>query len=63
MSNVKPAPIGLTESVVAKMVGDRPAYGQGVIHVPRATTLDDAIAPSRVPEELPNPTADPSTDG
>jgi len=36
MSNVKPAPIGLTESVVAKMVGDRPAYGQGVIHVPMA---------------------------
>jgi len=36
MSNLKPAPLGLSESVVAKMVGDRPAYGQGVIHVPIA---------------------------
>ncbi|ALG60875.1 MULTISPECIES: hypothetical protein [Citromicrobium] len=36
MSNVKPAPIGLTEGVVAKMVGDRPACGKGVIHVPVA---------------------------
>lgn len=34
MSNVKPAPIGLTEGVVAKMVGDRPPFGRGVIHVP-----------------------------
>ena len=33
-SNVKPAPLGLTEGVVAKMVGDRPAYGRGVVHVP-----------------------------
>ncbi|MEL7754037.1 hypothetical protein VO57_008710 [Citromicrobium bathyomarinum] len=34
MSNVKPAPIGLTEGVVAKMVGDRPAYGKGIVRVP-----------------------------
>jgi len=36
MSNVKPAPLGLTEGVVAKMVGDRPAYGRCVVHVPIA---------------------------
>ena len=36
MSNLKPAPLGLNENVVAKMVGDRPAYGQGVVHVPMA---------------------------
>ncbi|MEL7753345.1 hypothetical protein VO57_015090 [Citromicrobium bathyomarinum] len=36
MSNLKPAPIGLTESVVAKTVGDRPAYGKGLINVPLA---------------------------
>ncbi|MEL7681101.1 hypothetical protein AAG602_08035 [Citromicrobium bathyomarinum] len=36
MTNVKPAPIGLTESVVAKTVGDRPGYGKGVVHLPFA---------------------------
>ena len=36
MGNLKPAPIGLTEGTVAKLVGDRPAYGKGVIRVPMA---------------------------
>ncbi|MEL7784088.1 hypothetical protein AAG607_13760 [Citromicrobium bathyomarinum] len=36
MGNLKSAPIGLTEGVVAKLVGDRPAYGKGVTHVPIA---------------------------
>ena len=36
MSNVKPAPLSLTEGTVAKLVGDRPAYGQGIVHVPMA---------------------------
>ena len=34
MSNLKPAPLFLNEGTVAKLVGDRPAYGKGVIHVP-----------------------------
>ena len=33
-SNLKPAPLSLTPAVTAKLVGDRPAYGKGVVHVP-----------------------------
>ena len=40
-SNLKPAPIGLTESVVAKLTGDRPAYGKGVVRVPIEGALVD----------------------
>ncbi len=40
MSNLKPAPLGLTESVVAKMLGDRPPFGTGVIHVPIAPFVE-----------------------
>ncbi|NCP19037.1 MAG: hypothetical protein GW855_07760 [Erythrobacter sp.] len=39
-SNVKPAPPGLTEGLVAKMVGDRPAYGKGIAHIPIASFAD-----------------------
>lgn len=34
MSNLKPAPFSLTGDVVAKLVGDRPAFGKGVVRVP-----------------------------
>lgn len=34
MGNLKPAPIFLTESVVAKLCGDQPAYGAGIARVP-----------------------------
>jgi hypothetical protein len=33
-SNLKPAPLGLTSDLTAKLVGDRPAYGKGVVRVP-----------------------------
>lgn len=36
-SNIKPAPLCLTESVVAKLTGDRPAYGTGIVRVPMAS--------------------------
>jgi len=39
--NLKPAPLQLTESVVAKLVGDRPAYGSGVVRVPFEGVLVD----------------------
>lgn len=32
--NLKPAPLPLTGDLVAKLVGDRPAYGRGIRHVP-----------------------------
>ena len=34
MSNLKPAPIALTPELVAKLVGDRPAYGKGLVRLP-----------------------------
>lgn len=34
MSNLKPAPLGLTEGTVAKLVGDRPAYGKHIVRLP-----------------------------
>jgi hypothetical protein len=40
-SNLKPAPLGLTTAVTAKMVGDRPAVGKGVVHVPLEGRLVD----------------------
>ena len=39
--NLKPAPLQLTESLVAKLVGDRPAYGNGVVRVPFEGVLVD----------------------
>jgi len=33
-SNLKPAPLGLTSDLTAKLIGDRPAYGNGVTRVP-----------------------------
>ena len=33
MSNLKPAPLPLTPDVVAKLAGDRPALGKGIIHL------------------------------
>jgi len=32
--NLRPAPLALTPALVAKLVGDRPAYGKGIVHVP-----------------------------
>ncbi|MBD3728732.1 MAG: hypothetical protein IE933_03420 [Sphingomonadales bacterium] len=34
MSNLKPGPIFLTPELTAKLVGDRPAYGKGIAHLP-----------------------------
>lgn len=34
MSNLKPAPLPFTPDLVAKLVGDRPAYGKGIVRVP-----------------------------
>ncbi len=32
--NLKPAPLSLTPAVVAKLLGDQPAYGRGIARVP-----------------------------
>ena len=34
MDGLKPAPFALTPALVAKLVGDRPAYGKGIAHLP-----------------------------
>ena len=39
MSNLKPAPFSLTGDVVAKLVGDRPSYGKGIVRVPFEGTI------------------------
>tara|TARA_B100001179_G_scaffold211998_1_gene179649 strand:+ start:2444 stop:2665 length:222 start_codon:yes stop_codon:yes gene_type:complete len=36
-SNLKPAPLSLTEDVVAKLAGERPAFGKGIVRVPVAS--------------------------
>jgi hypothetical protein len=36
MSNLKPAPFPLTGDLVAKLLGDRPALGKCVVHLPIA---------------------------
>ncbi len=33
MSNLKPAPLAFTPELVAKLVGDRPAYGRGITRI------------------------------
>lgn len=43
MSNLKPAPLHLTEAVCAKLIGDRPAYGKGVCHLPLEGKLVDVV--------------------
>lgn len=32
--NLKSAPLALTTGLVAKLVGDRPAYGRGIVRIP-----------------------------
>ena len=39
VGNLKGAPIGLTADLTAKLVGDRPAYGKGIAHLPIEGTL------------------------
>lgn len=39
--NLKPAPLGLTGAVVAKLVDDRPAYGKGIARIPLQGKLVD----------------------
>lgn len=34
MGNLKPAPLFLSTDLVAKLVGDRPAFGKGIARVP-----------------------------
>lgn len=41
MSNLKPAPLPLTPAVAAKLTGDRPALGRGVVHLPIEGKLVD----------------------
>ncbi|MGB3166017.1 MAG: hypothetical protein WBA68_04490 [Alteraurantiacibacter sp.] len=41
MGNLKTAPLALTPAVVTKIVGDRPAIGKGVTHVPLKGKLVD----------------------
>lgn len=41
MSNLKPAPFALTPALTAKLAGDRPAYGAGIVRVPIAGKLVD----------------------
>lgn len=31
--NLKPAPLALTAALVAKLAGDRPPFGKGVVHL------------------------------
>lgn len=33
-ANLKPAPAELTPSVTAKLIGDWPGYGQGIVRIP-----------------------------
>jgi len=41
MANLKPAPLHLTSALVAKLTGDRPAYGKGVVRIPLQGELVD----------------------
>ncbi len=38
-ATLKPAPLALTGDLVAKLVGDRPAYGKGIAHLPLEGTV------------------------
>lgn len=33
-ANLKPAPAELTSTVTAKLIGDWPGYGQGIVRIP-----------------------------
>jgi hypothetical protein len=41
LGNLRPAPLALTPGLVAKLVGDRPAYGRGIAHIPLHGRLVD----------------------
>lgn len=41
MSNLKPAPLPLTEALTSKLAGDRPAFGHGIVHLPIEGKLID----------------------
>lgn len=32
--NLRPAPLALSADLVAKLAGDRPPFGKGVVHLP-----------------------------
>ena len=50
MANLKTAPLALTPALTAKLTGDRPAYGKGVIHQPIEGRLVDRPRPSESAE-------------
>ncbi len=52
MSNLRPAPLALTPAIVAKIVGDRPAYGKGITHIPLEGVLVGRPDPSSYPDAL-----------
>lgn len=39
--NLKAAPLALTPALVAKLTGDRPAFGRGIVRVPIEGKLVD----------------------
>lgn len=57
--NLRDAPLALTPALVAKLTGDRPAYGKGIMHLPIEGKLVDRPRPS-APEQHEDPTR-PST--
>lgn len=49
MSNLKPAPMPLTADLTAKLAGDRPAFGKGIVHLPIVGKLIDRPRRSQDP--------------
>ncbi len=53
--NLRGAPLPLTPAVVAKLTGERPALGKGIVHLPIAGKLVDRPRPSRAAEDPTRP--------
>jgi len=59
VSNLEPAPFFLTSAVVAKLAGDRPAFGKGIAHLPVEGKLVDRPRPSAEDPTRPSTWSDP----
>jgi len=57
--NLRDAPLALTPALVAKLTGDRPAYGKGIMHLPIEGKLVDRPRPSAEDPTRPSTWSDP----